>query len=538
MAVLPVQTPEEQSVETEDEEFERELSEALTRELAKPIPERYVNGKLVVWAPQPGSQVEFLACPLFEALYHGTRGPGKTDALIMDFAQHVGKGYGESWRGIIFRQTYPQLADLTAKTVRWFRQIFPTANFVRAKPLRWEFEGGEVLFLSYMRTPDDYWNYHGHEYPFIGWEELTNWSDDRCYKSMFACCRSSTLPPDAPRKVRATTNPYGVGHNWVKDRFRLHGKWWGPIVTTDSLDLNGDPEPARVAIHGHIDENLLLLAAEPNYKQTIAASAANKAMADAWLHGSWKLIAGGMFSDVWLDECNNVPAFEVPLSWRIDRGFDWGSSAPFSVGWYAQSDGSDLRFPDGRICSTVRGDLFRIEEWYGWTGRANEGLRMLAVDVAEGIVERELLWGFRKERSRTSRVKPGPADSSIYTVENGRSIGADMAKPVRIEGHVYPGVEWTRADKAPGSRKAGWEEMRAMIKAGQPKDGGPREAPGFFVVGERNPQFLRTVLVLPRDEKDLDDVDTDSEDHVGDEVRYRIRSSGSFSRSGRTTGMY
>tara|TARA_R110000822_G_scaffold120633_1_gene254122 strand:- start:17967 stop:19574 length:1608 start_codon:yes stop_codon:yes gene_type:complete len=526
-------------VTDEDElAFDAALAAATTRETESRIPtERSVGGRPVVWAPQPGSQEEFLACPLFEALYHGTRGPGKTDALIMDFAQHVGQGHGEAWRGIIFRETYPQLADLVAKTVKWFRQIFPTAKFVRAKPLRWEFETGEILFMSYMRSPDDYWNYHGHEYPWIAFEELTSWADDRCYKSMFACCRSSAK--DVPRKIRATTNPYGVGHNWVKERWRLHGRWWTPVVTIDSKDLSGNVEPPRVAIHGHIDENLLLLEADPNYKQTIAASAHNEAMAAAWLHGSWDVVAGGMFSDVWSQEHNNVGRFEVPFTWRIDRAFDWGSSKPFSVGWYAQSDGSDLRFNDGRVVSTVRGDVFRIREWYGWTGRANEGTRSLAVEVAAGVAEREFLWGWRERGHGRNRCKAGPADSSIFTVENGRSIGLDMEKPIRMDGNVISGVTWTRADKSPGSRKAGWEQMRAMIKAGQPpKGGGVREDPGLFVVGEECPQFLRTVLALPRDEKDLDDVDTDAEDHIGDEVRYRVRSSGTRVGSGRTTGMH
>ena len=48
----------------------------------------------VAWKPHPGSQVRFLSCPVFECLYEGTRGPGKTDALLMSFAQFVGKGYG------------------------------------------------------------------------------------------------------------------------------------------------------------------------------------------------------------------------------------------------------------------------------------------------------------------------------------------------------------------------------------------------------------------------------------------------------------
>lgn len=512
-------------------EFDRRLREARAAELDTE-PQR-IGGRNVVWAPQEGSQTEFLQCPLFEALYHGTRGPGKTDALLMSFAQHVGRGYGAAWRGILFRQTYPQLADVVAKSERWFRQIFPAARFLRGQELQWRWPTGEVLLFRHMLRPVDYWHYHGHEYPWIGFEELTNWPTAECFKLMLSCCRSSTR--GVPRMVRATTNPYGVGHNWVKDRYRLHGRWWQTIVITDATDQDGRPEPPRVAIHGHIDENRILLAADPNYKTTISASASSKAQGEAWLHGSWDFVAGGMFDDVWDHRRNAIADFEVPASWRIDRAFDWGSSRPFSVGWYAVSDGSDLTLKNGQVLSTVRGDVFRVREWYGWNGRANEGLRMLAVDVAKGIVERELLWGWRDLRG--SRVRAGPADSSIFTVENGVSIAADMEKPVRFDGQVHAGVTWLPADKRPGSRKLGWEMMRKMIRAARPING-VREAPGLFVVADACPQFLRTVLSLPRDPKDLDDVDTEAEDHVGDEVRYRVRGVGTEMRSGRTVGMY
>lgn len=513
--------------------FEERLALARAEEARMPDVERYVDGQRVVWAPQPGSQEAFLSCPIFEVLFHGTRGPGKTDALLMDFAQFVGCGFGAAWRGIIFRETFPQLADVQAKSERWFRQIFPTAQFNRGL-MAWKFATGEVLFLRHMRQPSDYWNYHGHEYPFIGWEELTTWADDRCYKSMFSCCRSSH--PGVPRMIRATTNPYGVGHNWVKERFRLHGRWWETIVIIDAVNAQGKPEMPRAAIHGHIDENRILLAADPNYKQTIETAAQNAAMAAAWLDGSWDLVAGGMFSDVWSHRYNNVPRFEVPMAWRIDRAFDWGSSKPFSVGWYAQSDGGDLRLSNGRTMATVKGDLFRVREWYGWTGRTNEGLRILATDITEGIVERELAWGWRQGDNR--RVKPGFADASIFKVENGNCIATDMQKPVRVGGQVYRGVQWLASDKSSGSRKNGWELTRKMIKAAQPRNGLPRETPGLFVIGEECPQFLRTVLSLPRDEKDLDDVDTDSEDHVADEVRYRVRAVGRGGGVGVTTGMY
>ena len=83
----------------------------------------------IAWQPHPGSQTLFLACPVTECLYEGTRGPGKTDALLVDFAQHVGQGFGASWRGILFRQSYPQLADVVSKSKRIFRQVFPDARF-------------------------------------------------------------------------------------------------------------------------------------------------------------------------------------------------------------------------------------------------------------------------------------------------------------------------------------------------------------------------------------------------------------------------
>jgi len=525
------------ATEAEIAALEVALAECRQREEAQPIPERYVEGQLVAWAPQEGSQTEFLACPLFESLYHGTRGGGKTDALLMDFAQHVNRGHGAAWRGVLFRETYPQLADVVAKSEKWFRRIFPDASFNRQR-MAWEFATGEVLYFRHMRDPRDYWNYHGHEYPWMGWEELTNWPDDRCYKVMIACCRSST--PGVPRKVRATTNPYGVGHNWVKARFRLHGSWWKTIVTVDSRDIDGTLEPPRAAIHGSLKENKILLHSDPDYERTISAAATNASMAAAWKRGDWSVVAGGMFSDVWSGSHNVVVPFSVPDTWRVDRSFDWGSSKPFSVGWWAESDGSDLLLSDGRWISTVRGDTFRVAEWYGWTGRPDDGLRMLAVDIARGIVERELAWGWRKPGTRASRCKPGPADSSIYDVENGRSIGIDMEKPVRVDGAgVFPGVAWTRADKRPGSRKAGWEQMRAMIRAAQPeRPGMPRESPGLFVVEDRCPQWIRTVLSLPRDEKDPDDVDTNAEDHAGDETRYRIRSTGARVRSGKTRGGY
>lgn len=509
------------------EEFNELYTKAVDREGAVPIVLR--DGVTAMWTAQSGSQVEFLECQLHEVLFHGTRGPGKTDALLMSYAQHVGRGHGTAWRGIIFRQTYPQLADIVAKSEKWFRLMFPNAKFNKSKML-WEWPSGEVLMFRHMAKPSDYWNYHGHEYPFIGWEEMCNWATDECFRSMMSCCRSSS--PDVPRMVRGTTNPYGPGHNWVKERYQLHGRWWDTKTIMSPRDSHGNIEPSRCAIYGSIKENKILLESDPNYIQSIVASASNPAMQAAWLYGSWDIVAGGMFGDVWRADSNILPRFEIPVSWRIDRAFDWGSSAPFSVGWWAESDGTDVLVPGLGMKATVRGDLFRIAEWYGWSGRPNQGLTMLATDIAKGIVERELAMKIHE------RVYPGPADTSIYDVENGSCIATDMAKPVRIGSMMYKGVNWTRADKSAGSRKTGWEQMRKMMRAARPeKPGLPREKPGLFVM-EHCQQFIRTVPTLPRLEKDMDDVDSDAEDHIGDEARYRVRFVGRRAGQGSHSGMY
>ena len=482
------------------------------------------------WKPMFGSQIRFLQCPIFEVLYEGTRGPGKTDTLIMDFAQDCGQGYGPAWRGILFRQTYKQLGDVIAKTRKWFPTLFPKARF-NASEHYWTWPDGEVLLLRQFQRESDYWNYHGHEYPWVGWEELCNWHEPAGYLRMMSTCRSTNKHVAKIIRYRSTTNPYGPGHNWVKHRFRLPA--WRERVIDDSKDSDGNLEPPRMAIHGNIHENVALLEADPEYISRIRASARNDAELQAWLYGSWDIVAGGMFDDVWDPKTHVVKPFNIPSSWRIDRSFDWGSSKPFSVGWWAESDGSDYRDGHGNIRSSVKGDLFRIREWYGWNGKPNEGLKMLATDIAKGIREREFLWGLE------GRVQAGPADTQIFDVENGMCLADDMAKTVRLDnGREVKGPKWERADKSPGTRKTGWENMRKRFKAGKKPDIGLREEPGLFIFANCD-NFIRTVPVLPRKEKDMDDIDDETEDHIGDETRYRIRASThKRAGTGKTSGGY
>ena len=442
------------------------------------------------WAPQEGSQSLFIQCPIYEALYEGTRGPGKTLALLMDFAQHCGVGFGAHWRGVLFRQTYKQLSDVIAKSKMMFYSIFPGIKWNSSEHV-WTWPTGEQLLLRHFASADDYWNYHGHEYPWIGWEELTNWPNSECYDSMKSCSRSAF--PGMPRKYRSTCNPYGVGHNWVKAMF-VDPAPAGVVIV-------GENNQRRVRIHGHVLENKRLLAADPDYINKLRAIS-NEHKRKAWLHGSWDIVSGGMFDDVWDEAIHVLRPFPIPSSWRIDRSFDWGSSAPFSVGWWARSDGTDATSDDGKRIVIARGSLIRVREWYGAAAAPpNTGLRMLSADIAIGIKQREAEWGFP-----VGRVRPGPADTSIFAREDRKDTAGDMEKA---------GVKWLPAVKSPGSRKDGWEVMRQMFENARRGEG-----PGMYAFSHCN-AFRRFVPVAPRDDDDADDIDTAFEDHVLDESRYR-----------------
>lgn len=411
--------------------------------------------------------------------------------LIMDYAQHVGMGFGEAWRGVLFRRSYKQLADLVARTRRWFPLIFPQAKF-NESDMVWKFAQGEQLLLRYFARLADYDEYHGWEIPWLGWEELTTHPSRDGYEKMKSTSRSSF--PGMPRKIRANTNPMGVGHNWVRHDFinqAPEGTLFGPVGRR------------KCHIFSSIEENPNLLVADPEYIKKLE-EIRDPNLRKAWRYGSWDVVAGGMFDDLWDMRAHVIDPFRIPKTWRVDRAFDWGSSRPFSVGWFAESDGSEVEIEPGVKYTFPRGTIFRIAEWYGWNGNPDEGVKMIAPEIARGILERQKFLGVK--------VNPGPADSSIYDTVNGICIADQMATV---------GVGWTKADKTPGSRKNGWDRIRTLLQNTLPRvEGGHMEHPGFMVFNTCT-QFLRCFPVASRDEKNTDDVDTDSEDHILDEFRYR-----------------
>lgn len=471
---------------------------------------KYANGKLdtPVWMPLPGSQYTFLECPVYEALYEGTRGPGKTLTLIMDFAKEIGKGYGKAWRGILFRKKLGDLDDVVRKIEEWMPRLYPGFRFRKSKAdYSAVWSTGEELLLRHMEDERTYGEYHGHEYPWIGWEELTQWPDDNAYRAMMSCSRPPR--PGVPTRIRSTTNPYGSGHNWVRQRFKLP-QMRGRVIREPG-------ERPRVAIHGNLSENFILLTQDPDYPLSIREAAVNPAQAQAWLDGRWDITAGGMIDDIFSFDyhvLSSIPVEKIPHGWRITRAYDHGQTSPFSVGWFLQSNGEPIVI-NNRLIGNIKGDIILWEEWYGTTGKVNTGVVLSARKIARGIADREVEWGLRNPRSNRSVVSSGPADTEIFnkaTDRDGRCPADDMEDE---------GVDWERADKSAGSRKRGWVRLRTMLENAIPNPDGTREHPGFFVC-ENCYWWLKLCPPMPRDDKDMDEVPDSYEDHCADMTRYRL----------------
>jgi hypothetical protein len=484
----------------------------------------------IVWSPLEGSQALAMTCPAHVILYEGTRGPGKTDAQLMFFRKYVGMGYGRYWRGVIFDREYKNLDDLVSKSQRWFPALSgPKAKFLSSNAdYKWVWETGEELLFRQIKREADYWNYHGQEFPFIGWNELAKYPDSKLFDAMFSCNRSSFLPqkhpiieagtenvtylPEIPLVAFATTNPYGPGHNWVKRRF-INPAPPGAMVRRTLNVFNPrtqtrqDITKYQARIFGSYKENIYLA---PEYVAELE-SIREENKRRAWLWGDWDIVAGGAIDDVWKEEVHILPRFKVPKEWRIDRSFDWGSSHPFSVGWWAEANGEEVEMPDGSTFCPPKGTLIRIAEWYGTQEvGTNEGLKLSAKAVAEGILEREkalLSQGWIRTAPR-----PGPADNQIYNVTE--KDQDTIAKKMEDAG-----VYWKRSDKSAGSRINGLQLLRDRLEASVDNVG-----PGIYCM--RNcAASIETLPTLPRDEKNIDDVDTDAEDHIYDEWRYRVLAS-------------
>lgn len=435
-----------------------------------------------VWRPQSGPQEAFVKCPVFEVVYGGARGGGKTDACLGDWALHA-KRYGADAKGLFLRRTQIALLPTIERAKRLFR---PLGAVWKEQDKRFVWPSGATLYFRYLDKDSDADNYQGHDYTRVYVEELTQFASPVPLDKIKATLRSGA---GVPTGFRASCNPGGPGHTWVKERYIEPGAW--NIVKSEFLNpfTNEKVSRSRVFIPAKLSDNPQLLRNDPGYVANLFMSG-SKALVQAWLQGDWDVVEGAFF-DCWDNNKHVIEPFAIPAEWMRFRSFDWGSAAPFSVGWWAVIE--------DEINGLPRGALVRYREWYGASG-PQKGLKLTTEAVAAGILERDA----------GEKMHYSVADPAIFAEDGG---------PSRAEIFGRHGVWFRRADnKRVGGNGAmgGWDEMRQRLVG---HDGVP-----MLYVFNHCRDFIRTVPALPHDADRPEDIDTSAEDHVADEARYACMS--------------
>ncbi|MDN5871677.1 MAG: terminase family protein [Nitrococcus sp.] len=421
------------------------------------------------WLPQPGPQTLLMVCPVHEICFGGARGGGKSDGMLGHWLAHQAEA-GKHANGILIRRTYPELDEVISRS----RELYEPAgaHWIRSRH-EWIFPNRARLALRHLDSLDDVSRYIGHSYTWICWEELTHWPDLAAYDRLRASLRTAH---SVPTWLLSTCNPGGVGHNAVKERFITPGR---PLEKID--DAHGE----RIFIPAKVSDNKVLLEHDPDYLSRLKQSGPAW-LVQAWLEGEWDIAAGAYLEGIWQRERHVVTPFEIPSYWNRWRAMDWGYSAPYAIAWYAQA-------PDGRIV------MYR--ELYGWGGKANVGTRETAAQVAKKVLSAEEF-----ERAHGLEFRRNPADSSIF---DKTGTETSIAEDFRAAG-----VRWEPAKKGPGSRVNGAHEVVSRLSQGG-------KHPDFSVFSTCK-HFIRTVPTLARSEKVPDDVDTEAEDHMWDQLRYSL----------------
>lgn len=443
------------------------------------IPKKKVETEKVVWRPQP-RQCDFMVRPEYEALYGGAAGGGKSDALLGEALRQVNKRY---YRAIIFRKTYPDCTELIDRAHELYPRAYPGATYNDNKHC-WTFPSGAKIYFGAMQHKKDRLKYQGKQFAFIGFDELTHFSWDE-YSYMFSRNRCAK-DPTIRCYIRATTNPGGVGHGWVKDRFITAAEPMTPIKT--EMEIAGKKYVRRrIFIPSSVFDNKILLENDPNYIANLGMLP--EAELRALLYGDWDSFSGQVFSE-WKNDSSHyldqkgthvIKPFPIPKEWRRYRSFDFGYAKPFSVGWWAVD---------------YDGIAYRYRELYGCVpNQPNTGVKWHPRQIANKIREME-----EKYEPKGVYIS-GIADPSIWDASRGESIAAAMEKE---------GIYWEPADNDRMSGKMQFHYRLAFDENGT----------AMTYIFDTCKDYIRTIPNLVYDELDVEDVDSSQEDHIYDEARY------------------
>lgn len=222
--------------------------------------------------PPQTKQQAFLLLNNLECLYGGAAGGGKSYALLMGGLQYADQ---PDYHALILRRTFKQLEKpgaLIEISKEWLMGTDAQWNEARHK---WTFPSGATLTFGHMEHEKSKYDYQGAAYSFVGFDELTQFEESQ-YTYLFSRVRRKSTSA-IPVRVRAASNPGGIGHDWVKNRFLTHqkGRMFLPAKLQDNPGLDRDAYLQSLA------------ELDPLTRQQL-------------LNGDWDAVLGGRFKREWL----------------------------------------------------------------------------------------------------------------------------------------------------------------------------------------------------------------------------------------------
>ena len=395
-------------------------------------------------------------------------------------ARGGGKSWFVRWKSTLLCLAYPGIKILiTRKTYRELlnNHIVPLLAMLHGIAVYnksdkcFKFPNGSTIWFGYCANDGDLGQYQGAEYDTWFADEagqfLENW-----ITTIDACVRGAN---DFPKRTYFTLNPGGPSHGYFRRIF------------IDRRYTEDEYPEDYAFIQALVTDNVALMKMQPAYKRSLEKLAPK--IRAAWLEGRWDIYEGQFFED-FFDKPDHyqdrqwthvIDPFEIPAGWKIYRSFDWGYNKPFSCGWWAVD---------------YDGVVYRVLELYGCTTTPNEGVKWTPPQVFAEIhrIETEHRW-------LSGKRIIGIADPAIWDAETGESI-ADVA--ARHQVFFTPGDH---------KRIPGW--MQVHYRLAFDDNGFPQ-----MYVFSNCKAFIRTMPLLQYDEHKPEDLDTDGEDHVADEVRY------------------
>lgn len=428
--------------------------------------------ELSISIPSPNPrQAMFLSDKHKYVAFGGARGGGKSWSVRVKSILLMGRYPGI--KIMILRRSYP---ELEANHIIPFKEMLPLGSYrYNDSKKRLYFKNGSQIIFRYCSNEKDLDNFQGTECDILFIDEATQFTESQ-YKKLIACIRGVN---NFPKRVYLTCNPGGVGHQWVKRLF---------IEKRYESSENGDEYSF---IQSHVTDNKALLKEQPDYLAQLEALPPK--LREAWLYGNWDIFEGQFFEEFKDDPehyrdrqwTHVIDPFEVPDSWTIYRVLDWGYYRPFAVCWFAVS-------PDSVV--------YHILEFYGCTGTPNEGVKWTPSQAFEEVhkIESEHPWLQGKKII-------GIADPAIWGTQTGESVAETAAKH-----QVY-------FNKADNSRIQGWLQCHYYLSFDE--NGYP-----MFYVFNTCKHFIRTIPLLQYDDRKVEDLDTEGEDHIADCFRYMLMS--------------